>query len=454
MNDLIFIRNYLFTIVSFVYLQLEMIRSAHDDRFGGYKYKFIDVLEDYYPCGSCWRVMRDAVQTQCGHLFCESCIYFCFRNTQYCNCPVCKQCIDRVNLISHEAIRSRIQSLIVECPYRTCQERCTITEMELHVENCEYKNFVYSKFMTVELQHTDIDIKPDHRCIDCDQLVVFANLSYHQTTVCPQLIINCPHKCGLRLKRKELAEHEGLHDHSCTTMLRKCPYEKCSFDGRLHELQDHLRGSTLLHAGLYQEDVTNLKEELVQLRKDNQKITKDIDKLTKQHMGLAQSSYGSKLKLSAFIRSHVPPYTGEDWNLFQESVTIPTCGKLIWSIPDFKETFKKTSEHTKIYSQPFYSNPTGFKLCCYLQMGVDQVMRLSFQMMQGKFDEILTKVSNFASVVLLHKKQSSSMRFQTDVQCDTDRSTEVVGSIELLSFQQILHFIDSGSSLFMQIEVT
>ena len=434
-----------------------MNRWAHNDQFGGYSYKLMDVLEDYYTCGLCWKVVRNAVQTQCKHLFCESCIYVRFRNTQNCICPVCKQLVDR-ELIPNEPIRNRIQSLIVECPYPSCQKRCTIADMELHVGNCECKNLeicnVCRGLMPAsELpQHIDTCMKPN-LCRYCGQAVVFSNISLHELNACPQMLIKCPHKCGAQLKRNALAEHEGLHDHSCTRMSRKCPYDKCSFSGILHELQDHLRGSTLLHAGLYREDVDYLKDKLKQLKDDNLIITKDIGKLTKQHMGLAQSSYGSKLKLSAFIRSHVPPQIGEDWSLYLESVTIPTDGKLIWKIPDFKETFENTTEHTKIYSQPFYNNPIGFKLCCYLQMGVDQVIRMSFQLMQGKFDEILIKVSNLASVVLLHKKKSSSMRFETDVHCDTERSTEVVGFVELLSFHQILHFIDSGSSLFMQIEV-
>lgn len=437
-----------------------MVTSFHNDRSSGYNYKLLDVLEDYYICGLCCKVMRNAVQTRCEHLFCEACIYVICSNVRGSSCPKCKQYIDQSRLIPHEPIRRRIQNLTVECPYPTCQKRCTITEMELHLDYCECKNLVICngcrKSMTAsELpQHIDTCMEPDHVCRFCGQHVVYANISYHESNVCPQMQIKCPHKCGLQFMRNALAVHEALHDNSCATMTRNCPYEKCSFTGRLHELQDHLRGSTLLHAGLYQEDVSNLKGKVELLKEDNLKITKDISKLAKQHLGLAQSSYGSKLKLSAYIRSIVPPVKGEDWSLFQESITIPTDGKLVWKIPDFHDTFRNSTEHLKIYSQPFYNIPLGFKLCCYLQMGVDHVMRLSFQLMPGKFDEILTNVSNLASVVMLHKKQSSSMRFETDVECDPDRSTEVVGFVELLSFQQTLHFIDMGNSLFIQIEVT
>lgn len=48
----------------------------------GYDFQFIDDLRDEHKCPVCLHAIKNAVQTKCGHRFCEDCLLHTFR---YCN---------------------------------------------------------------------------------------------------------------------------------------------------------------------------------------------------------------------------------------------------------------------------------------------------------------------------------------------------------------------------------
>lgn len=40
----------------------------------GYRIPFSANIDDKFNCKSCGHLLRDAVQTLCGHLYCENCL--------------------------------------------------------------------------------------------------------------------------------------------------------------------------------------------------------------------------------------------------------------------------------------------------------------------------------------------------------------------------------------------
>ena len=53
--------------------------DVHEPRFGGYDFVFVDQLSPGQTCPICLVVMRNPVQTTCGHRFCEDCLLGTFR---------------------------------------------------------------------------------------------------------------------------------------------------------------------------------------------------------------------------------------------------------------------------------------------------------------------------------------------------------------------------------------
>ena len=55
------------------------MEEGFEDVFGGYDFEFVDELSECQKCSICLLAMRDPVQTQCGHRFCETCLMRSFR---------------------------------------------------------------------------------------------------------------------------------------------------------------------------------------------------------------------------------------------------------------------------------------------------------------------------------------------------------------------------------------
>ena len=409
--------------------------SGPIEGIGGYIYRFVDGIEDQNVCRLCNKVMRDAVQTECGHHFCQSCITnYIQTNTDY-NCPVCGTRYERgsVKVFNDEYMRNRIKSQLVCCRLPNCPHTAPISDIEYHIKNCEYGQEAFCQY--------------------CNQPILPAQRSAHVET-CPKVPINCPHNCQQRFLREYLAHHEGPYNTSCTTMVRNCPYSQCGFTGVLHQLQDHLRDSALVHASIYQDHISSLNQKITDLENkcvENKNETKSVAQL---QLALEQTCYGSKQKISSFVCGRMPPYPGEDWEHYDEVVSIPTDGKITWIIANFRDTFQNVTSHKMVYSPPFYTNPTGFKLCCYLQKDIDDTMKITFMTMDGKYDDILelNALSQSANVRVLNNTKSSPIYMTTDLRSQAE--TKVVGSFELTSFSQFCQILGSITSLFLRVEVT
>ena len=55
-------------------------------------------MESAFLCSICLDPVKNPVITQCGHLYCWSCLYR-WLNTQHTTCPVCKAGVSRENVI-------------------------------------------------------------------------------------------------------------------------------------------------------------------------------------------------------------------------------------------------------------------------------------------------------------------------------------------------------------------
>ena len=80
----------------------------------GYEAKFVQPLLKRHECPICLLAIRNAVQIECGHLFCRECFDPVLRSRR----PICP--IDKEE-ISAEGVRSRF-SLLTTCTFarHTC----------------------------------------------------------------------------------------------------------------------------------------------------------------------------------------------------------------------------------------------------------------------------------------------------------------------------------------------
>ncbi|XP_051956142.1 zinc-binding protein A33-like [Xyrauchen texanus] len=67
-------------------------------------------LNEELKCSICLDVFTNPVSTPCGHNFCQTCLNECWKNTQKCSCPICKETFSkRPDLKINTTLREVVQ---------------------------------------------------------------------------------------------------------------------------------------------------------------------------------------------------------------------------------------------------------------------------------------------------------------------------------------------------------
>ena len=78
---------------------------------GGYEAKLIDDIQKRHECPVCLLPMRSPYQTECGHLFCKSCLEPLFRRRNPL-CPIDQEVITREGVSCLDGVKSIFDGLI------------------------------------------------------------------------------------------------------------------------------------------------------------------------------------------------------------------------------------------------------------------------------------------------------------------------------------------------------
>jgi len=98
---------------------------------------FVDPPDDSDLCGICCEVLDDAVETQCGHPFCEKCIRGWLQQREVC--PQDQTPLKWADCRPMVRDRRRILGLRVKCPFDGCGEQMELRQLRQHQKNCQHK---------------------------------------------------------------------------------------------------------------------------------------------------------------------------------------------------------------------------------------------------------------------------------------------------------------------------
>ncbi|XP_050970731.1 E3 ubiquitin-protein ligase TRIM39-like [Labeo rohita] len=134
-------------------------------------------LAEELQCSVCLDVFTDPVSTPCGHNFCKNCLNQCWKNSQNCICPLCKETFSkRPDLKINTALRQVVQLF---------QEKFSLSKTEVLCDICDERK-----------------IKALKTCLMC------------QTSYCKTHLE--PHQRVLSLKKHKLMDPvENINDYIC-----------------------------------------------------------------------------------------------------------------------------------------------------------------------------------------------------------------------------------------------
>lgn len=164
----------------------------------GYHLASLDrnIIDPKYFCSSCALLLREVMQTSCGHFYCQSCLPSLIRDVTsgLMKCLVDKDNLHQVEIFPDRFMRREVLSLVVHCTF-----------ME---DGCNWMG---------EVRYLE-----DHKQTDCKYLEV---LCVHAT-------------CSMRVKKSELADH---FIKECRVRLQQCQF--CDKSVAYCEMKEHLRSN-------------------------------------------------------------------------------------------------------------------------------------------------------------------------------------------------------------------
>ncbi|XP_052008035.1 TNF receptor-associated factor 6-like [Xyrauchen texanus] len=390
----------------------------------GYDEEFDPPLESKYECPICLMGLRSAVQTPCGHRFCNSCIKKSIRDTGQ-KCPVDNELLLEDQLFLDNFANREILSLTVRCPNIGCTDKMELRHLEKHL--CKFARVPCLQCQeSVRKSHLDEHksqqcLRRIMTCPDCVRSFVYADKQIHEL-MCPFANTVCDY-CEMVLIRDRLASH---CDTDCLKAPVACTFSTfgCREKMLRNELAQHMQEFTQMHMRYMAEflrsqtpnscltssvaghsssdergassraaEPCRCNQELINLQETVLELEGRLVRQDQQIRELCIHNDTQKTQLTDLRRklSSLEEATRElEAQQYQ--------GVYVWRLETFSAHLRnqEAGQPIVLHSPPFYTGRPGYKLCLRLHLQTPSAPRCSnyislfVHTMQGEFDSQLS----------------------------------------------------------------
>ncbi|XP_033096299.1 TNF receptor-associated factor 6-like isoform X2 [Anneissia japonica] len=223
---------------------------------------FVTALTGYrkYLCPVCLSVMKDPVQTKCGHRFCRACILRISGPRQYAKCPVDNTWF-YINGDMFDDVAVSREILVLSCmcdnEKNGCHWKGELFYLQEHLDFCDFcqvtcPNGCEQQYLRQQnsshLQDCPLRMV---ECSQCCENVTAKDLTRHQLLLCPKLPVSCV-LCGRNgILREEIPKHVS-EEGNCPNTPIPCQFEAlgCTTKVRRCDLILHIQSNTVEHLAL------------------------------------------------------------------------------------------------------------------------------------------------------------------------------------------------------------
>ncbi|CAF3084046.1 unnamed protein product [Rotaria sp. Silwood2] len=370
-----------------------------------------DTINPLYMCRVCDLILRDPYQLFCGHRQCKSCIEIV--EGEIIKCAECHEKSPKNEIMPDRGFRNDMKSLSITC--------------SLCLWNGSFKDY-------------EEHLKTDHTNPICDfcgeKFSSMMRLDEHKHKECTKIRVPCALKedgCLDSICRGELQEHylSDIHQKAIISIIRRL------FSRGINERHERVSGMDVdTEQGTSNSIITTtndnmstpmqeIYETLNILASGIQTLNDDTQRLSSESIRLQSSIESvtqefSSIKLSIQEQSSFLDGVKPNQEILQQDVAslkqkvddmqyVSYDGTLIWKITSFHEKMMdaQSERQTSIYSPPFYSSPTGYKMRARLYLNGDgnarrTHMSLFFVLMRGPNDAILKFPFNYKVTFCLY----------------------------------------------------
>uniref|UniRef100_A0A8C2A5T8 TNF receptor-associated factor n=1 Tax=Cyprinus carpio TaxID=7962 RepID=A0A8C2A5T8_CYPCA len=392
----------------------------------GYDVEFDPPLESKYECPICLMGLRSAVQTPCGHRFCNSCIKKSIRLVTLI-CVAGKEILLYLrggpnNFVKPQFLKYAVGCNIGESPKR----RCRVNEQK-HLSHCKFATVPCPQCLE-SVRKSHLDEHKSQQCLQrlmtcpaCAGSFVYANKQIHEqicpfaNTVCEycemelirdQLALHCDTDClkapvactfstfGCREKmpRNELAQHmqefTQMHMRYMAEFLRSQSLSSCPVPSIAAHSSSDERGATARAPESCQckPELMNLRETVLELEGRLVRQDQQIRELCIHNETQKNQVTELRRKLSSLEEAT------------RELEAQQYQGVYVWRLENFSLHLRnqEAGQPIVLHSPPFYTGRPGYKLCLRLHLQTPNAPRCSnyislfVHTMQGEFDSQLS----------------------------------------------------------------
>ncbi|KAM4690868.1 TNF receptor-associated factor 3 isoform 4-T4 [Rhinophrynus dorsalis] len=365
---------------------------------GGYKEKFLKLVEEKYKCEKCRLVLCNPRQTECGHRFCETCMNSLLSSSNP-QCTACEEIIIKDKVFKDNCCRREVLALQMFCrnEARGCKELLTLGNLLIHLKSdCQFEELSCPRS-------------------DCKERVIRKELSDHIEKTCQYretLCKYCKNQVPMVELQVSILQNESAEKNKSIQILHN---QMCNFEVEIERHKEMLRNN---EAKIHQlqrviegqaDKLKDLDKEIRSLRQSGDEADTMKTSLESLQTRLNQLESISKSAaawnpgvLETQINRHDQMLSVHDIRLadmdlrFQVLETASYGGVLIWKIRDYKRRKQEAvaGKTLSLYSQPFYTGYFGYKMCArvYLNgdgMGKGTHLSLFFVIMRGEYDALL-----------------------------------------------------------------
>ncbi|XP_072331854.1 TNF receptor-associated factor 2-like [Scyliorhinus torazame] len=364
--------------------------------------------ERKYYCGACERLMRDPVQTECGHRFCQRCYGMLLKESM--TCPSClkeNEIVENGSVallqkcFKDRAIEKEILNLQVFCHNQGCTWSGPLRELEeKHRTTCEQKP-LRCPFNVVGCT----EMVPSHKVHEHNQ----ASMQQHLYCVL-QSLQGLVKQAGVSSEGPVLAQTIGRDKG-------RGPKS----DGDKEPWRDRAEEELKVKVQTFENIVTVL----------NREVGETLNAVLAQERSLKEQE-AVTAQLKSKIRQHEKANCLKDLVIADLQLRLETLehtsynGTLVWPIPDFSRKMQDAIDGRvpSIFSPPFFTSYSGYKLCLRLYLNGDGVganthLSLFLVIMKGKCDAIsewpFSKKVTFKLLDQSERRQHVVSAFKPDV---------------------------------------
>uniref|UniRef100_A0A8C2GCK4 TNF receptor-associated factor n=1 Tax=Cyprinus carpio TaxID=7962 RepID=A0A8C2GCK4_CYPCA len=389
----------------------------------GYDVEFDPPLESKYECPICLMGLRSAVQTPCGHRFCNSCIKKSIRLVtlscgllnkhllEYTRGPHGLGQVKKLSLYlrgpnSLNMVKKKIEKHLSHCKFATvpcpqCLESVRKSHLDEHKsQQCLQRlmtcpacagSFVYANKQI----HEQICPFANTVCEYCEMELIRDQLALHCDTDCLKAPVACTFStfgCREKMPRNELAQHmqefTQMHMRYMAEFLRSQSLSSCPVPSIAAHSSSDERGATARAPESCQckPELMNLRETVLELEGRLVRQDQQIRELCIHNETQKNQVTELRRKLSSLEEAT------------RELEAQQYQGVYVWRLENFSLHLRnqEAGQPIVLHSPPFYTGRPGYKLCLRLHLQTPNAPRCSnyislfVHTMQGEFDSQLS----------------------------------------------------------------